>query len=325
MRSLAWLPLAIALLAAAPVSIAAAEPVREQGQSTIELQMEGDGTVAHSVNRRFDVVTLYPPGATRARTLMLDEEEEVVRSTVEEGPRSATVRLAGWEFGKSGTPFLSFRIEGQGESGAIADFGAGMPFYQITRYGCCGARDSISTWSLVNGRKLFSATGPAAFFDVPNSGGLLRLAAVHAAYSIDDDETFAGRRDVAGLITYATPTEQLRRVLVVVRAPATVDEMMGDPRAMLLVDGTQEPVRSTTLWPADGKRDPAAIGGLAIHVVFTPGNEVTIPIVGDDLDLANARVSPTLQLESIALEPVPSACSCRPPRRLIPEKEETTN
>ncbi len=319
MRFLAHLSLSLALLAGALAPSAGAEDatLREEARSMVEVRAEGDGVVARSVNRSFRVVTIYPPGQPYPRTLLLAQETDVVRSTVEEGPRSAWVRLdvSAIVAAKRRPPF---RIDEEGEAGAVADISAGLPFYQVTRYGCCGARDSVSTWSLVSGRRLFSATGPIASFDVPNSDGIRRLVAVHAAYSTDDARVFGERRGAAAIVTYASPTEPLRRILVRVQAPATLDGVIGDPKAMLLLDGSLEPVTSTTLWRSDGRREREAIAGLSVVVEFTPGNAVNIPVVGDDLDLAHATVPARFALEPVGLDPLPSSCSCRPPRRLFP-------
>ena len=73
----------------------------------------------------------------------------------------------------------------------------GEQFLVITKLGCCGARDVYTGYSLLNGQRLFSATGNRlpgdwARLEVPNSGGLLRWAFMHAAYSADADSIFAG-------------------------------------------------------------------------------------------------------------------------------------
>lgn len=325
MRIAALVLMALTLAAVGSASSGTAwagDAVRDEASSTVEIRAEGDGLLIRSVNRRFEVVSLYLPGESERRILLLREEEDVLRSTVEEGPRRATVRVEASAVGPAAGSGVLWRFEQAGETGALVDLVPGHPAFQVTRHGCCGARDTLHTFSLVNGRKLFDATSPPAYLEVPNSRGVVRLAAVHAAWSVDDEETFGGRRDIAGAITYATAEGPLRRVLVTVRPPATVEEMMGDPRAMWLLDGARTPEVAATLWSADGRRDREAIGGVQLVVAFTPGHSVMIPIVADRLDLERATVSPTLALEAAPLPEAVKSCSCRPPRPLFPPAGE---
>jgi hypothetical protein len=55
------------------------------------------------------------------------------------------------------------------------------------------------------------------------------------------------------------------------------------------------------LWPADSKTDPAAIGGFAIKLHLSEGNTVSIPVMGDKLDLAAASLPAGLKIEPAPL------------------------
>ena len=166
--------------------------------------------------------------------------------------------------------------------------------------------EGIPVFALYSGRRLFSATGPDAEncwaqLDVPNSGGLVRLVALHAAYSTMDDAAFGGRKETVGLLTYAAPDRPLAGYRLVADSGAAVGDFMGEATVRLALAGKAEEIDSLTLWPADGKRDPAAIGGFTIRLHLTPDQLVSIPVVGDKLDLAAAGLQRGLKIEAAAL------------------------
>jgi hypothetical protein len=92
----------------------------------------------------------------------------------------------------------------------------------------------------------------------------------------------------------------LARYRLVANDAAAVDAFMGAAEVRLIEAGKNEETKSLTLWSADHKTDPSAIGGFSIRLNLSPGNIVAISVTGDKLDLA-AAVLPT----GLKIEPAP--------------------
>ena len=121
------------------------------------------------------------------------------------------------------------------------------------------------------------------------------------AYSATDDGAFDDRKETVGLLTYAAPDKPLARYRLVAKDQASVDAFMGEAVVRLVDDTKAEETDSLTLWSADKKTDPAAIGGFSIHVNLSPGNTVVIPVKADKLDLAHATLPAGLSIEPAKL------------------------
>ncbi len=197
------------------------------------------------------------------------------------------------------TPLWSIR-----EPGDMGEIEHDQPLFIVRQPGCCGARDSFTAFALDNGRRLFTATGERASecwatLEVPNSHGIYRYIALHAAYSATDD-AFGTRKETVGLLTYAAPDKPLARYRLVAKDQAGVDVFMGEATVRLVADGKHEETDSLTLWSADKQTDPAAIGGYSIKIILSPGNTVVIPVKADKFDLAHTSLP-----AGLAIEPAP--------------------
>ncbi|MFI5018639.1 MAG: hypothetical protein ACHQHK_11875, partial [Dongiales bacterium] len=245
-------------------------------------------------------------GPTR---LMLEITTDTTQRDDAEGFTAATVEATAWALAGDGRKQL-WTLREPGNAGEAAH---NQSVFLVRQSGCCGARDSFSVFNLYSGRRLFSATGdnrtdsgapePWAVLDVPNSGGLLRLIAFHAAYSATDPTAFAGRHDVVGLLTYASPEKPLARYRLIATGSGdeAIEAFMGEAAVVLQENGKPEQAPSLTLWPADGKKDPKAIGGFAIVLRLTRNNIVTIPVTADALDIASAKLPQGLRIEAATL------------------------
>jgi len=161
-------------------------------------------------------------------------------------------------------------------------------------------------WSL--GDRLFSATGNRlpgdwARLEVPNSGGLLRWAFLHAAYSADADSVFAGFPAAVAMVSYVSETEPERRLLFSAADPHEVDRFMGwDSMVGFIVEGHDQAEQQVELWSSDGRRDRGAIGGISLSVRFTENLVATIPIADDTLDLTRATLPKGLVVRELPVK-----------------------
>jgi hypothetical protein len=274
----------------------------DQASSTIELHPQGEGMAAHIVNRDFVFDSRLQYGAPQVTRLMLEITTDTTMRDDAEGFAAAKVTATAWAIEAAGRRQL-WTVSEPGDRAAVSH---DQPVLVVRQSGCCGSRDSFSVFGLYSGRRLFDATGaaavdswdPWAVLDVPNSGGLERLIAFHAAYSATDDAAFAGRQDVVGILTYAAPDHPLARYRLIATA-GTVDSFMGQATVALRQDGKTEAAPSLTLWPADGKKDPKAIGGFAILLQLTDDKAVTIPVAADALDMASVKLPAGLKIEPL--------------------------
>ncbi len=200
----------------------------DQGVSSIEVQPADTALAAHIVNRAFVFDSRWHFGAQGPTRLVLEITTDTTQRDDAEGFTAATVEATAWELAGGGRKQL-WNLREPGNAGEVAH---NQSVFLVRQSGCCGARDSFSVFNLYSGRRLFSATGdnrtdsgapePWAVLDVPNSGGLVRLIAFHAAYSATDPVAFGDRHDVVGLLTYASPDKPLARYRII--ATASGDE-----------------------------------------------------------------------------------------------------
>ena len=76
---------------------------------------------------------------------------------------------------------------------------------------------------------------------------------------------------------------------------------MGQALVRLRLDGKTEDTNSLELWPVDGKKDPAAMGGFAIRVQLTDDKLVVIPVSKDGLQISRATLPQGLTIEPATL------------------------
>lgn len=162
-------------------------------------------------------------------------------------------------------------------------------YVAVAQFGCCGALEATKLFSLENGAPLMEYTGAPAWLEVPNSRGLVRLVGVDTAWSASADPRFGADPSLVAVLSYATRTAALRQVGIRIGG-GTVDAVMSVPELAFVAAGA-EPDPHFVLWPADGRTNPRAITDVAVRVTFTSEHVAIIPIVADELDLAQATLT----------------------------------
>jgi hypothetical protein len=301
----AFSTLALPLLLAAATAPA---QTADQATSRIEVEQSGQAASAHIVNRDFVFDSRLQWGGEHPTRLMLKITTDTTQRDDAEGYAAATVSATAWELERAGAGRR--QLWSLSEPGNAGEASHSQPLFLVRQSGCCGARDSFSAFDLYTGQRLFTATGdnrsdsgapePWAVLEVPNSGGVERLIAFHAAYSATDRAAFGDRQDIVGVLTYAAPDKPLARYRLVATGGA-VESFMGGSTVVLQQDGKPEQAPSLTLWPADGKTDPKAIGGFAIRLQLTEDKTVVIPVARDRPDIAAAALPAGLRIEAAPL------------------------
>ncbi|MEX1107967.1 MAG: hypothetical protein WEC00_03555 [Dongiaceae bacterium] len=286
-----------ALLLFANIASSAAQSVEEE---TSRVSIEAaDGALQWQIeNRTFDVVHTWSDAGPRS--LLLEETMSATRRSDMEGPADPLVRVVASEILADGALTPRWEFETRAEAGSARYLGAFGDAYVATLYGCCGAIDADRYFGLETGALLVTANGPVALLDIPNSGGLVRIAGVETPWSASGDPLYQERSDAFGTIGYASMAKELQRVLIVVNLDmmAAIDSLMALP-TLEWVPADGEPAREFTHWALDGERDAAKISGVSLRVTYTPEAWVEIPLVADRLDLAAATTAPGLSVEAL--------------------------
>jgi len=287
-------------------SVAASAQMTDKADSTIELRPMGTGIDAyvetHLVNRSFLFADHWKYGDTKPARLVLRLETDVVLRDDAEGIVSGTVSATTWRVDGANKQQL-WTAKESGDAGEIS---TRRDVFIVTQHGCCGGRDTYTVFDLYGGRRLFTATGADitdcwANVEIPNSHGIERLVAFHAAYSMADDAFGALKPRTVGLLTYAAPDRPLARYRLLATTPDAVDSFMGQALVRLRLDGKTEDTNSLELWPVDGKKDPAAMGGFAIRLQLTDDKLVVIPVSKDGLQIGRATLPQGLTIEPASL------------------------
>src|SRR5260221_3495886 len=249
-----------------------------QAKSTVDIRLAGPAMEARTVNRSFITDSRLQWHDDAVTRLLMRLEVDTTRRDDAEGLKAGTVSATVWRIEASGKRAPLWSVKEPGDRGEINH---DQPLFVVRQPGCCGARDSFTVFDLYAGHRLFTATanGPDhcwATLDIPNTS-LIRLVALHAAYSATDEPAFGGRKETVGHLTYAAPDKPLARYRLVAHDGQSVDGFMGEAEVKLVAAGKTEESDALTLWSSDGKSDPGAIGGFAIVLHLSEGNTVTIP------------------------------------------------
>lgn len=292
---------------AAMLSIAGAAlaqgPVSDSASSEVKITVKDGVFETDSTNRRFTVVQYWPEGSSNPVHVLIKEEMASVLRDDSEGPVKSNVTVSTWRIGADGSrkPGPGFKLTG--DSGAAAGLVGNDAYYRVVEYGCCGSLDRSTFFSLESGKPLLAVTGEPATLEVPNAGGIIRVAGILPSWAADRDDTFAKFKESLAIVTYADRTHTLQRALL--KGPADksfddlINEVMSEPAVGFHKAGGGDPETQFTLWSADGKKDPAAITDAVFSIEFTPDYKVEIPVVADKLDIAHATLPKGFTLEAL--------------------------
>ena len=270
----------------------------DKAESTVELGPQAEGVHFHAVNRDFLFASEMHWGDPAPTRFLMRMTTDINIRDDAEGFGPSSVSVTAWRYeGASLHQLWTFK-----EPGDKGELSTRRAVFIVTTHGCCGGRDSYSVFDIWSGRRLFTATGAGpsdswAQVEIPNSHGIERLVAFHAAYSMTDDVAFGALKDTTvGLLTYAAPDRPLARYRLTVKSADEVDGFMGEGWVRLREEGKPEDTDSLTLWKVDGKLDPSFLGGFAIRLELRDDKWVVIPVEGDRLQIDRATLPPGLAI-----------------------------
>src|SRR6266404_1906705 len=140
-----------------------------------------------------------------------------------------------------------------------------------------------------------------SLWSLKEAGDSGEIAGEQPLFVVRQSGCCGARKETVGLLTYAAPDKPLARYRLVAKDASAVEGFMGAAEVRLVETGKTDETDSLTLWPADHKTEPAAIGGFAIKLHHNEGNTVRIPVIGDKLDLGAATLPAGLKIEPASL------------------------
>jgi hypothetical protein len=263
--------------------VAARGTVTHEARSQLRLYRDAAGCESvQTVNRRFRLVTVRPPGGLTPRRLVLEESYDIRHCLRSESSSSEAVVTAWTPDSTSARPV--FRITGRGVTGEPDG-----PLYRMTAQGCCGSQNLSTYFSLITGRALLWSSGPVRRLEAPDSRQA-RLVGFHDTYSAGNPPEAENDSTVVGVLFWADEEAPLGRWAVHSAEP---DHFALEGLAFV-IRGRVSADSLLLVGPADST-------GLAVEVrLISPATErriqFRVPIRGLDLDVGRADLPGGIRL-----------------------------
>ena len=285
--------LASLLLISAPVR--AEDLVKEQTSSEISVVPDGGNFKVATVNRRYETnmmaSTLGGPELLY-QMLLIEESRESSEGPDTEGEiTAAKVKVTAFPLSKQGKGAPMFTIEADGNA-AKAD----GPYLTITRWGCCVEQPTYAVYSLENGAYLFNATGAGdsgQWATLGAQGGWKneRILAYHAALTAADDTVLKGAENAQIVISYASTTKPLQRVLVTVPKAMIDADIALEWAPQLELVSKEQPEGTDRIFIDRKDEDPKKLfTGITVRLTLDEKTKIEIPLEGDALKLDAAKL-----------------------------------
>ena len=294
--------LASALLFSAPGF--AQELVKEQAPSDIKITAKGDVFDIAITNRRYETnimaSTLGGPEILYQLLLIEESHDSKEGPVAEPETVAAKVKVTAFPMTAEGKSVASFTIAADGNAAK-----ANGPYLTVTRYGCCVEQPTHAVYSLENGAYLFNATGSGdsgQWATMGAKGGWKneRILAYHAAPTAADDTLLQGAENAQIVISYATTTKPLQRVLVTVPKAVIDSDTMLEWAPKLDLVSKQQPDGSDRIFIDREDADPAKLfTGVAVRLTLDDATKIEIPVEGDALKLDAARLPDGFALKAV--------------------------
>jgi hypothetical protein len=287
------------LVSMAAASRADGPLARDTTAATFETVPVGDGVYqVTTVDARFETdffpPTIGPTADTKdALVYQLVKVEET--HVNKEGPAIDSERVSGrvkatvYPLDKAGKGQEKFNIEAEGDDSLVEG-----PYFIATRYGCCVELATHAVYSLENGKYLFNATGgngDAGQWATIDSHKFDRIIAYHTAPTEMDHVLLNGAPNAAIVISYASQTEPLQRVLVTVPKDVMGSDDMINWLPKLEVANKAFPKLSDHIWIEKPGDDAATtFTGITVQLMLDAKHKLVIPLNGDKLQLDKAKL-----------------------------------
>jgi hypothetical protein len=269
--------------------------VKEQAPSEVKITGQSDVFDVAITNRRYETnimaSTLGGPEILYQLLLIEEAHESKEGLEAEPEPVSAKIKVTAFPMTKDGKSAAKFTIDADGDSAR-----ASGPYLTITRNGCCVEQPTYAVYSLENGAYLFNATGTGEsgqWATLGAQGGWKneRILAYHAAPTADDDKILKGAENAQIVISYATTTKPLQRVLVTLPKALIDSDASLEWAPKLDLVSKDQPEGSDRVFIDRADNDPAKLfTGITVRLTLDDKTKIEIPLEGDALKLDGASL-----------------------------------
>jgi hypothetical protein len=269
--------------------------VKEQAPSDVKITAQGDVFDIAITNRRYETnimaSTLGGPEILYQLLLIEEAHESKEGLEAEPEPVSDKVKVTAFPMTKDGKGAAKFTIEADGNAAK-----ASGPYLTVTRYGCCVEQPTYAVYSLENGAYLFNATGAGEsgqWATLGAQGGWKneRILAYHAAPTAADATVLKGAENAQIVISYATTTKPLQRVLITLPKALIESDAALEWAPKLDLVSKDQPDGTDRVFVDRQDDDPAKLfTGLTVRLTLDEKTRIEIPLEGDALKLDAARL-----------------------------------
>jgi hypothetical protein len=278
--------------------------VKEQTNSDITVTKDAKGYHVNAVTRRyaynsFVTATVAPTTtAPTVRQILLIESTAALTEADNEDAEHAPgqVKLTAFPLTAQGQGPAQFTIAAQGDE--IDPDGA---YVTVTRYGCCVQNETKAVYSLENGKYLFNTTG-RKWTTLGAKGGfaMTRIAVAHVAPSAMDDVLFGGEPHAGAILSYASPTAPLQRIMVIL-PPDAADDTTVNWDGELLWISAENPKGTDHIYVDRTDKAENVFTAATLRFRLDETSVIDIPLRKDRLDIAAAKLPRGYKLKEMPL------------------------
>lgn len=293
------------------MSLAAARPAgadalaAEQATSSVTVDKDEKGFHIRTESRfylynSFVAATVEPTTtAPLLRQILLVEKASTLTEADNEDPAydPSEIKVTVFPLTGKGKGAAQFTIATAGE-----EVKAEGPDLIITRPGCCVDYTTKAVYSLETGKYLFNTTSDQwATLGAKGGFAMSRSAAVHLAPSAADDDVFGKTEHAAAVITYASPTAPLQRLMVMLPQDAESDVTLNWDGTLLWVS-SDYPDGTNHIYVDRADKPENVFTAATLRLKLEDDNVIDIPLRGDRLDIAAAKLPKGYGLKEMPLQ-----------------------
>ncbi|HVO04584.1 MAG TPA: hypothetical protein VMT54_20470 [Candidatus Cybelea sp.] len=262
--------------------------------SEVSIKTTADGHFeTTTINRRFETAVFGMDGNPENQGFDLLQIEET--RVFADGPdtdmdvKTNKEKITAYPIDKQGKGAAKFTIETDGDEVKVDG-----PYLIVTSWGCCALEATDAVYSLETGAYLFNSTGSDSYgrwLTMDAKGAKAeRVVAFHMAPTERDDTVLKGAPNAVIVISYASQSKPLQRILVTV-PKALVDNgasLDWDPKFELI--DKIDPKDKDHMY-VDREGDPATLfTDATVRLTLDKNTKIEIPLVGDKLKIDGVKL-----------------------------------
>jgi hypothetical protein len=296
-----WLLALVAVAGAVAMPAIADDLVQEKATSEISVSKDASGYHIHTVTRNylynaFVAATVEATNAPYLRQLLLVEKTTAVTDADHEDPASepGRIKVTAFPLTDKGKGAAQFTIAAEGDE--VVPDGS---YLTVTRLGCCVENATKAVYSLENGKYLFNTTGEQ-WTTLGAKGGfaMTRIAVAHVQPTAADDAILGKEPNAGALLSYASPTAPLQRILVILPPDAASDATLNWAGDLLWVSA-EYPDGTNHIYVDRVDKPENVFTAVTLRFKLDDTNVIDIPLHQDRLDLAAAKLPHGFSLKEV--------------------------